>query len=497
MNATLQYIITRPARSLRVLCLLSLISLGGCRKYLEAPLPNYEVTTADAFTTDNSSSAALNSVYNACAKQGFFSGAPSVGYLTGLYGDELTELSSLQLSSLALYQDNVSSSIGGVTGLWSDFYAQLFTINTAIANLPAQSTIAVPHKNQWLGEAYFLRGLLYFYITNLYGTAPLVLGTNYATNNALARSPQSDVYAQIVSDLQQADTLLSDSYYTASGATTKDKGRPNRMAARALLAKTYLYTGDWKDAEIQADSVLADAADYQLVSPLKTFLIGSPEVIWGIEPDVNSYYVAYVEGDVLAYYVPANTVPTSAAVSVSLSDSLVNAFEPGDLRMTDWVGVDSVASGGSGPASVYYYAYKYKANGSYTSPQEYITMFRLGEVYLIRAEARAQQGNFTGTGSAASDLNAVRARAMLPPTIAATQADMLAAIARERRVELFCENGNRFFDLRRTGALTPLMETLAPLKGGTWSSGGLQQWWPIPLTDVQNDPKMTQTPGYE
>ena len=457
-------------------------------------MPNDEVTTADVFTTDNSSSAALNSVYAACYQQGLFSGAPSVGYLTGLYGDELRELSSLQPSSLALYQNGVSSSIGGVTGLWSDFYAQLYTINTAIQNLPAQSTLSVPNKNQWLGEAYFLRALMYFYITNLYGTAPLVVGTDYATNNTLARSPQSDVYAQIVSDLQQADTLLSDSYFAASGATTTDRGRPNRMAARALLAKTYLYTGDWKDAEIQADSVIADAADYKLVNPVQTFLIGSSEVIWGIEPGFGSYYVNYVDGDVLAYYVPANTLPTNASVSVCLSDSLVNAFEPGDLRMTDWVGVDSVESG-SGPASVYYYAYKYKANGSYTAPKEYVTMFRLGEVYLVRAEARAQQGNFTGAGSAASDLNTVRARATLPPTTAATQADMLAAIAHERRIELFCENGNRFFDLRRTGNLDAMMNVVAPLKGGSWAS--YKEWWPIPLTDIQNDIHLTQTPGFE
>ena len=314
MNATLQYIIMRQAGNLRVVCLLSLISLAGCRKYLDAPLPNDEVTTADVFTTDNSSSAALNSVYAACYSQGFFSGTPSVGYLTGIYGDELRDLSS-QPTPLALYEDDVSSTIGGVTGLWSDFYAQLYTINTAIQNLPAQSTLAVPNKNQWLGEAYFLRGLMYFYITNLYGTAPLALGTDYATNNALARSPQSEVYAQIVADLQQAETLLSDSYYAASGATTKDRGRPNRMAAAALLAKTYLYTGDWKDAEIQADSIIADAADYQLTNPLQTFLIGSPEVIWGIEPGLNAY-LPYIEADVLAYciiFLPIMVLPMAVS----------------------------------------------------------------------------------------------------------------------------------------------------------------------------------------
>ena len=122
-------------------------------------------------------------------------------------------------------------------------------------------------------------------------------------------------------------------------------------------------------------------------------------------------------------------------------------------------------------------------------------MFRLGEIYLIRAEARAQQGNSTGAGSAASDLNTVRARATLPPTTAVTQADMLAAIAHERRVELFCENGNRFFDLRRTGNLDAVMNVLAPLKGGSWASN--KEWWPIPLSDIQNDINLTQTPGFQ
>ncbi len=491
MNSLFQYITPSFRKSL-ALCLLFLAPFAGCRKYLEAPLPINEVTTASVFTTDNSSAAALNSIYNAAYTQGFFDGTGSVGYLTGLYGDELTNLSSLP-NQTALYQDAVSSTIGGVTELWTAFYAQLYSVNLAIENLPSQSIVAVPHRNQWLGEAYFLRGLLYFYLANLYGTAPLVLGSNYAANNTLARSPQTDVYAQIVSDLKQAKTLLSTSYYNANGDTTADRGRPNGMTASALLAKTYLYTGDWQDAEMQADSIIADAADYHLASPRQTFVIGSPEVIWGIEPDAGFYY-PYVEADVLAYYVPQGNVPANAAVEVSLSDSLVNAFEPGDLRYTDWVGVDSVASGGTGPATYYYYAYKYQGNGSYTAPQEYVTMFRLGELYLIRAEARAQQGNL---GGAASDLNTVRARATLPPTTAATQTDMLSAIARERRVELFCENGNRFFDLRRTEMLTPLMEVIAPQKGGAWNTNGFQQWWPIPLTDIQNGPNLTQTPGFQ
>ena len=484
--------IPQTSRSLRALCLLSLLIATGCRKYLEAPLPVNEITASSAYTTDNAAAAALNSIYDQLYSDGIFDGNGSIGYMTGAYSDELTNLSSTP-ANVAVYEDEVSSSLGGVTTAWTEIYAQLYSVNTAIANLPSQSTIAVPHRDQWLGEAYFLRGLLYWYLTNLYGTAPLVLGTDYATNNTLARSAQTDVYAQIVSDLKQAQGLLSDSYYNASGATTQDRGRPNRMAAFAMLAKTYLYMGDWKDAEAQEDSVIGDVTDYQLVKPLQTFLIGSPEVIWGIEPD-NSAYPGYIENDVLAYYVAAGNIPTGVAVGVCLSDSLVASFEPGDLRYTDWVGADTVAASGTTPAAIYHYAYKYKANGTYTAPQEYVTMCRLGEQYLIRAEARAEEGN---TAGAITDLNVIRARASLPPTTAVSQIDVLSAIARERRVELFCEMGNRFFDLRRTGTLNALMMNVAPLKGGLWNSDGHQAWWPIPLTDVENDTHLIQTPGYQ
>jgi len=144
------------------------------------------------------------------------------------------------------------------------------------------------------------------------------------------------------------------------------------------------------------------------------------------------------------------------------------------------------------PAAVYYFPYKYKANGTYTSPQETVALFRLAELYLIRAEAQAQQGNL---GGAIADLNMVRTRAGLSGTTAVTQSDVLAAILRERRAELFTESGQRFFDLRRTGNLDAVMNVIAPLKGGVWAS--FKAWWPISVTDIQNDTHLTQTPGFQ
>jgi hypothetical protein len=118
-------------------------------------------------------------------------------------------------------------------------------------------------------------------------------------------------------------------------------------------------------------------------------------------------------------------------------------------------------------------------------------VLRLGEIYLIRAEARAEQNNVSG---AQADLNAVRTRAGLGYTTATDQASLLNAIAHERQVELFTEGGNRFFDLKRTGKIDSVMTAYAPLKEGTWSD--YMQIFALPLNDIQQDANLTQNPGY-
>lgn len=462
---------------------LVLAAATGCRKYLEVPLPLTSVAVSSAFQNDITAAATLTSVYSQLAYQSIFDGSGGVGAFSGLYGDEL----KLQITSIpdyvAIYGDGVSSS-SAVTSYWSTIYKQLYSVNVAIEGI--KPATGLTYQNQWLGEAYFLRGLLYFYQTNLYGDVPLVLGSDYLANNVLARSPQAAVYTQILSDLKQAQALLDNKYHDGTGAVTSSRGRPNRMAATALLARVYLYMKDWKNAGAQADSLIGDAADYQLPALSKVFLLNSPEVIWGLIPYAYEY-PPYVVKDARAYYIPPGVAPASAFILSSLSDSLVAAFEPGDGRYSTWVGKDSVS-----PTAIYYYAYKYKAGGTYTAPQESYAVLRLAELYLIRAEARAQQNDLNG---ALADLNAVRARAGLGASAAVTQADVLAAIWHERRVELFTEAGHRFFDLRRTGNLDAVMNVIAPLKGGSWSS--YKGWWPIPLTEIQNDTHLTQTPGFQ
>jgi starch-binding outer membrane protein, SusD/RagB family len=472
-----------------LLSIFILIGLSGCRKYLEPPLPINEIAASSAYSNDATAGAVFTGVFGQLLNQNDFAYSGGIGAITGLYGDELQNYITVIPDYQEVYVDEVNSAEFLVTTKWTNFYSQLYSVNLAIEGLTPAT--GLNYRNQWLGEAYFLRGLCYFYLTNLYGDVPLVLSSNYLTNNSLARSPQADVYKQIVIDLLQAQSLLDSTYHDGNGQVTTDRGRPDRAAATALLARVYLYTGNWKDAEAQAGNLIADGGDYQLVNLAQTFLINSTEIIWGLEP-FDEFGTPYIVQDAKAYILPNGVTPEAANIAVSLSDSLVDAFEPGDARFTNWVGADTVAASGSTPMTVYYYAYKYKAKGTYTAPQESLVLFRLGEQYLIRAEARAEQNNLTG---ALSDLNAIRARAGLSASTAVSQADVLAAIQRERRVELFVEDGHRLFDLRRTGSLDALMSSVAPQKGGTWAS--FKEWWPIPLTDIQSGPHLVQTPGYE
>ena len=468
--------------------LLILAAAPGCKKYLTLPLPANEIAGSASFANNVSAAAMVNDIYITLDGSPL-QGAGSIPYNTGLYTDELTNAAASASSggNLAFYTDALTATNGAAITAWTSLYEAIYGCNLAIEGLTPSS---LTMRNQLLGEVYFLRAFSNFYLTNLYGTVPLQLTSDYNTNNQLARSTQAEVYTQIVADLKQAQALLTDDYLDLNGNVTTDRGRPNKMAATALLARAYLYTSDWPDAEAQADSLIGATATYQLTTLAGTFLTGSPETIWGLAPRGASYDVA----DAGTYFIAQGTTPMASNVNCYLSNGLVNAFEPGDARFTNWIGVSNVPASGSQPAANYYYAFKYKVRTGQSAPAEYLSELRLGELYLIRAEARAEQNNVTGATGAAADLNMVRARAGLASTAATTQPTMLTAILHERQVELFAEGGHRLLDLRRTGNLNTVMNTVAPAKNTTWSS--YAQWWPIANSDITIDPNLVQTPGY-
>lgn len=465
----------------------SLTLLMSCEKYLEnTQLPAGTIAGKDAFTSDNAVSAIVTGSFFSLNNSGPFSGggASNMAYTTGLYTDELQNISTSAFA-VALYTNAINAN--NVTH-WKDLYSMIYVVNGAIEgirNTPAM----LYYKDQWLGESLFTRAFLYYYLVNLYGDVPLALTTDYTVNNQLSRAPQSQVYRQIIADLKTSQSLLSNDYKDGYGSNTNDRVRPNQAAATALLAKAYLYTQQWDSAEVQAASIINNTA-YQLLTPDQVFLANSKETIWALATisDVKAYEYGLYNNGMPAELTPPKDPATAYSVLVAMSNFLLNVFEPNDARFSNWVRSTTITASATSPAVTYYFPNKYRSaiNGA-----EREVVLRLADMYLVRAEARARQNNISG---AQADLDVVRTRAGLAGTTAGTQQALLTAIAKERQTELFTECGNRFFDLKRTGTIDGVMNVVAPQKGGSWSS--YKQLWPIPPNDIILNPHITPNPGY-
>jgi len=452
---------------------------GGCRKAVEVPPPVSSIAGSAVYTTDGTAMAVVTGIYSSLMNGGgIVDGSGSLHMTMGLAADELKNYST----SIAFVAPYTNAFLTTSSYFWPEIYEDVYACNSIIQGVSASTTLSAAIKNQVLGEAKFMRAFLLFYATNLYGDVPMPTTTDYLTNNRISRTPQAQVYSQIINDLKDARNLLSASYLNSVGGVASDRLRPNKYAAAALLARVYLYTKDWANAEAQTDSVIANTS-YTLPTNLsQVFLSTSKEAIWQLQPVVPGYntYNAY-------YFILAGTPGPVAPAAIS--PYLLNAFETGDLRKSNWIGSVTVAT----PAATYYFPYKYKVSPGNTSlaVTEDMMVLRLAEQYLIRAEARAQQNNLAGS---TSDLNVIRTRAGLSGTTAVSQPDLLSAIAHERQVELFTEWGDRWFNLKRTGTADAVMSVVTSQKGGTWAT--TDQLLPLPKNEIVINSNLIQNPGY-
>jgi len=469
--------------SLKVTCWLTgilLLSLSSCKKSIDVGPPATLLATSNVFTSNGTAEGVISGLYAKMASPGgIYNGASSITIRQGLAADELVNYATSAIVPNGFYQNALSSQY---PYYWQEIFSELFTCNSAINGLSNATSLTPAIQQQLLGEAEFARGYIFFNAVNLYGDVPLALGTDPAVNNVISRSPAATVLKQVITDLTAAQAALPDGkYISLAGTTTTDRSLPNKQAASALLARVYLYMKDWKNAEAQSTNVIG-SSPYILEPNLNNvFLKTSRETIWQLQS------ISSTSANADAQVLVLTAAPNGISSQYPLSNSLVSAFENGDTRFNNWVG-QLQANG-----TTYYYAYKYKQNlvASANAITEYPVMFRLAEQYLIRAEARAEQNDLV---NAAADLNAVRARAGLPATTAATQTDLLNAIYHERQVELFTEFGHRWFDLKRTGRLDGVMGIVSPAKGGSWSS--YKALIPIPQSEIIINPKLVQNPGY-
>ena len=439
-------------------------SLFSCESFVEVDLPNTQISSPTVFENTGTATAALVYIYARLRDNVLFHGqTSSMSVALGHYSDELnSSTSSLYYNNTITPQDVTNLSI------WTASYNLIYASNALIEGVNNSTNIPQNDKDQLIGEALFARSLIHFYLTNLFGDIPFIETTNFEENTQASKIQVSEIYEKIILDLLTAKGLLGDAYLTS------ERIRPNKGAVSALLSRVYLYAEEWANAEYESTELINNTSLYNWESDIaKVFLIESPSTIWQFKPLADGNNTREANSFIFVSGPPSFTSITSA---------LISAFEPGDDRLTNWVG--SVTDG----IDTWFHPFKYKENSDTGTSVEYSKQFRLAEQFLIRAEARAQLGNISG---AQADINMIRTRAGLANTSAATTTALLDAILQERQVELFTEHGHRFFDLKRMGKAD---EVLSLVKPG-WNATDIL--FPIPEEEILvNSNLLPQNPGY-
>jgi hypothetical protein len=446
--------------------LLLAVALTACSSILDIA-PTSSIPSEVAITDATAARAALAGAY-AGLQQG------------GLYGQRIlvwTELLSDNTDHTGTFDDYADADANRLRAdnnangrIWNDAYNTINRANQILAKVPALTDLSATEKNEILGEAYFIRALIYHDLVRLWGDTPLRLQpvTSAAEAGTIARSTVAQTYSQILADLAQAEQLI-----TAGKSQTR---QASLGAAYALESRVRLYQSDWAGAEAAAANV--EALGYSLAPNFSDLFDATgnntPEDIFRVTfTPTQANLVGF-------YYLPKPLGGRYEVAPTGGAGGIIEAFDPasgGDIlnyHPTDTRGIWSIVR-----ASNRTYAAKLRN----ASGDEDIHVIRLAEVILIRAEALARLNRLP---EATAEYNRLRARAGLAadPVVGLTQAGVLAAIARERRVELAFE-GDRWPDLVRTGQVLSVMGLTTQ-----------QSLLPIPQPEIDVAPAITQNPGY-
>ncbi len=363
--------------------------------------------------------------------------------------------------------------------LWLPAYECIARCNLVLHELPGAKDVSESLKPILLGEAYFLRALSYFYLVNLFDSIPLVTGIDIGENSQLPQSGAKSIYDQIEQDLQAALPLLPDRH-PDTGLDSLRRTRIEKGAANGLLARVYLYLGNYEQAAHYSTLVI-EQGGYQMENLEKVFYNTSRETILQFKPVMATASTA----EASIFLPDVGGIP-----NYELTNTVLQSFVAGDLRKSQWTRLMRVGTQDK------YQARKYTITTA--QPRlEYNIVLRLAEQYLIRAEARVRLGDISG---ASADLSIIRQRAglnSLPGN--STVLSLLQAIASERQAELFAEWGHRLLDLHRwwslpTGDVLQFRADSVLKSQPGWHP--YMRHWPIPQQELFKNPQLHQNEGY-
>ncbi|MCF8307469.1 MAG: RagB/SusD family nutrient uptake outer membrane protein [Bacteroidales bacterium] len=371
--------------------------------------------------------------------------------------------------------NEILPSNGYIEGIWASCYDGINRINNIFAQVDNLEDTPESILNDYKGQSYFIRAINYFTLVKYFGGVPLRLKpTETASNEELFKpaATRVDTYKQIIADLKKADSLLPDEKINPSFA--------NKYAAKALMARAYLYLSQyeahWQQAANMADAVLQSGyfqlAEGENYRDLYDEEVSTNEVIFQVDfynDDDQNAIADWVRHD--------GRLEVEAWETKAKENSIYHEYDEGDHRRDAAV----YENGGA------FYCNKYEDTGN---GKDNVIILRLAEMYLIKAEALNEIG-YESDGPAFEALNTLRERAGVSIYYSfdlSSQEAFREAVLKERRLELAFE-GHRFFDLVRAGKPAEIMGENTTLARSEWL-------FPIPQSELDTNEEMTQNGIY-
>jgi SusD family. len=389
---------------------------------------------------------------------------------------------------------------------WRTQYTVINRCNAAIENIQAMSAdkISEDKRNQFVGEAMFVRALLYFNLVRAYGDVPLVLKeTKSMKNLEVPRDPAAEVYKQIIQDLEFAETHLP----VKSKQTKTSEGRATKGAATALLAKVYLTNKEYQKVVDKTGELIA-SGEYSLCENYADNFDLDKEN--GKESVFEIQYKAGTGNPGSSYngYFRPPFVRINGWTGYGdnpVTENHYNAYKEGDLRRDVNVRLYTREEYPNMSTSIKfpYYCNKYldfTTEANVENSGNNYPILRYSDVLLMRAEALGMQN--PSDAEAYQYINQVRRRAFGLPIHASSEEDLQPAgskdaflnhVLYERRLE-FAFEGQRRFDLLRTGKLKEAMQAQNPDIAANIQDKHMLL--PVPQLEMDSNSKLVQTQGW-
>jgi len=466
-----------------------LVTLTSCSDFLSLS-PEYQINEINYYQSENDYETAVVGIYSLL--QGLHN-------LTIMYPAELltdnTEINSYTWGSVVAEYDEaeVTSANSIINSIWTSCFTAIAYSNNILSRID-DIEMSDTKRNQFEGEALFIRAYCYFYLVRLYGEVPIVevafRSPDEISSFDMTRQPVSEIYTLIQDDLISAASLLQ--------GIELSKGRASEGAAKTLLGKVYLTEEDYTSAATTLKEVI-DMKTYSLVDDYGSMFDGSNE-----ESDESIFEIEYLSGDLgegnsfSSSYTPGlfnmaifpNNMNGNGYMCPT--QDLYDSYEEGDKRKTASV-IDSVLlTDGTYEYTLCGLKFVDFTTGTSGDGGINYTALRYADVLLMYAEALNENNQ---TSEALSYINEVRERADLDDLSGLSKEEFALAMEKERRIEFFHE-GHRWFDLLRTGRAKTVLNAYFESTGSSYTLEDYELLMPIPDDELEISPELEQNEGY-